>query len=150
MGILCIFKFVLSKGRWRRKSLKLWEMHFFIDWNDISLGQMFLQTFFANRDDLLSLSLYPYHFIPNPLPHPFIPILLFPFLYPNLFNPLKFVQIRGNVVSTLYKYWQILCKYFENNEQICKYCTILFKYLPTILIDCLILIRSNIIRIFYK
>ena len=27
------------------KLLKLWEMHFFIDWNDISLGQMFLKTF---------------------------------------------------------------------------------------------------------
>ena len=44
-NFLCISKFGLSKGRWRRKTLKLREMHFFIDWNDISLGQMFLQTF---------------------------------------------------------------------------------------------------------
>ena len=33
------FQCAFSKGRWSRKTLKFWEVYFFIHWNDISLGQ---------------------------------------------------------------------------------------------------------------
>ena len=33
------FQYGFSKGRWSRKTLKFWEVYFFIHWNDISLGQ---------------------------------------------------------------------------------------------------------------
>ena len=101
-NFLCIFEFWLSKGRWMRKTLKFWEKHFFIDWNDISLGQMFLQTFLQIGTPYypylfipipLSLSLYPYLCIPIPLslslyPYPFIPTLYpYPFIPIPLFYP---------------------------------------------------------------